>query len=854
MQESRENKRSSTASRKESSSSTLFGDVSSEKVKNRSSRDKHHDTVGTLNSEVNGSQKTKWQTDDFELPDLLPSFEMYQNLHSTIPHSTFDTYSPEGPPFYEVTSSSRETSFDVQREPNVEMISGDTAGSENSDVNADLLRSASVSSYPISRNAPISNYDSMKGIPVEKIYTLPRVATPLAIEIYVTKTASKFGQPPEYESMLKEFTSGDIIHGYFTIENVSAKPIKFDMFYLTLEGAVTAKTKSHFRTQKTTKRFLRMADLGASWSYNKEDVNTGENLCGFFDPVDNSRFGLTSDRVLFPGDKRKKFFTFKIPNQLLDVTCKHGHFSHSLLSPSLGFDRPPSSNTEAANLKFCESLGYGRLPERGSPLLFRDFSGDSLVSYSINAMVVGKDATSGHMCLMREKKYSIRIIPFGFDSKPVSKVKCLKDLEHFDATVTKRLKKVQDVLSKSRRSAPIYEDDIRGLEESDQTTAPRRKYSWNPLSKNVKSEAVEKKYCSQEGDIESEMSYSMTSIFNMGFKGTFLKGLYNTSSSQVGHSTSGMNSEKNGLVMMKLKSPRNSLPYWSPPLIQRQNVFSIKNEQNQRNWSNLRQLLPIEQREQLETLEIELLCMQAANGIPHVPPELSSLQTELICLTEVTGNCKPMEFHTELLQDERKYNEVKKRFQEILTSIETYGDEFTNEQTRINSLLVDGAQASLNNKQLSFFDLMPLNLISDVQTLAQMKVDVVVMKNALKSRLVKAKDVHSNSSSSSSSIIPRASRSTVKSTVSNSGNSLLAHWKSNEWDRLSATEYTKTLCLDIKFNEELKTTIVPDFQSCLCSRSYFLRVKLNFEKGAGTSQIDIPIQIRNCHIEYPGAK
>lgn len=73
--------------------------------------------------------------------------------------------------------------------------------------------------------------------------------------------------------------------------------------------------------------------MAASWSYNHEDVNTGEDLCGFFDSIDKTSFGLPNSRILNPGDKRKKFFTFKIPNQLLDVTCKHGHFSHSLLPP-----------------------------------------------------------------------------------------------------------------------------------------------------------------------------------------------------------------------------------------------------------------------------------------------------------------------------------------------------------------------------------------------------------------------------------------------------------------------------------------------------------------------------------------
>ena len=270
------------------------------------------------------------------------------------------------------------------------------------------------------------------------------------------RQAPRFGQSPQCENMLKEYTSGDIIHGYFTVENKSSKPIKFDMFYLTLEGKTSSKTTTPFGVQKTSKIFLRMVDMAASWSYNQEDVNTGEDLFGFYDSVDQTRFGLPNDRTLNPGDKRKKFFTFKIPNQLLDITCKHRHFSHSLLPPTLGFDRAQGSHAELSAPIFSESLGYGRLSERGSSLLLNDNSRNSLIGYSINAMLVGKDVTSGHVCLMSEQKYSIRIVPFGFRCNPVSKEKCLKDLEDFNISIAKSLGRIERVFSKLRRGAPIH--------------------------------------------------------------------------------------------------------------------------------------------------------------------------------------------------------------------------------------------------------------------------------------------------------------------------------------------------------------------------------------------------------------
>lgn len=832
MQESRENQNSFAASRRESSSSTLLGTVSFEGLKNGPSRENNDDTGNTYNG------LSKLQDDNAAPPDLLPSFELYENLHSNIPQSSFDSYFHEGPPYYEDAAGSRDSSVDVLCRPNFERISGNTASSENSETGLNTQQLPSDSSHSHSSNTPASNYVGTKNIPVERIYALPRVKTSIAIELYVTKTAPKFGQTPKYESMLKEFTSGDIIHGYFTVENKSSKTIKFDMFYLTLEGTVSSITKSCLGNRKTTKRFLRMVDLAASWSYNQEDMNTHENLCGYIDSIDHTKFGLTNARTLNPGDKRKKFFTFKIPNQLLDTTCKHGHFPHSLLPPSLGFHRPLGSNGDVANLKPSRSLGYGRLSEKGSQLSLIDNSCGNLVDYSINGMLVGKD-TSGGMCVVGESKYSIRIIPFGFDSKPISEKKCLKDLENFDAAVTKRLEKIRSILSKSKRTISINEEDIRGA--NDQATSPRRKYLWNPESGNVESGEFEKKSYSEEGIIESEMSYSTTSIINTGLKSIFRKGLYNTPSSQLENST-----EKNGLIMIKVKLPSSSLPYWSPTLIQKQNVFSMKNKQGQQNWSDLRNLLSSEEGEKLESLQIELVCVQAANNVPHEPPNLTSSQIELVCLTEKTEDCKPVEFHSDLLLNERRYNEVKKGFQEMLETVKTYCDDFSHNQTRINSLLTEDAEASLGNKELVFSSLMPLSVINDVQALAHMEVDVAVIKNALESKLVAAKNVHSNASSSS--MIPQASRSIIKNASPSSRGSIFSHAKSNEWNRVNTTEYRKTLSLHVKFNDEYKGTLVPSFRNCLCSRSYFLRVKLYFDKGAGTSQIDVPIQIRNSHI------
>lgn len=661
MQESRESQNNfSGCQRISSSSSTLFGGVSPEKPRSQRSQGKEEDSSAYNNGD-HSSSITNVQDDDFILPELLPSFEMYENLLSNILQSSFDTYFPENPPYYEVTSRSQSIPSENESGHDIRILTDDNAEPENHEVTVGSRRFTSGSS-----SSQIRNYYDTKGIPVEKIYALPRAKTPIATELYVTKTAPKFGQHPKHESMLKEYTSGDIIHGYFTVQNKSTKPIKFDMFYLTLEGTTCSKIKSPFGIQKTTKRILRMVDMAASWSYNHEDVNTGEDLCGFFDSIDKTSFGLPNNRTLNPGDKRKKFFAFKIPNQLLDVTCKHGNFSHSLLPPTLGFDKPSSSHPDLSTLKFSESLGYGRLSERGSSLWLRDNSNGNLINYSINAMIVGKDTASGRVCLMSEKKYSIRIVPFGFQCNPSSKETCLEGLEDFDIEIANRLGRIEKIFCKTRGAIPIRKEDIQEMNRSDQQVPARSKYEWNAVAGNIENGTPKKKHYSEEDKIQTEITYSISSVFNTGLKNVFFRRVRNTSPSQSDNTASRINSEKIGLITIKIRPPSNALPYWCPNLIQKQNVFSMRNRQNQQNWINLRGLLSVEEREKLENLRVELVCMQAANSIPHDPPEISSLETELICLTTNTEDCKPVRLHTDLLLKKHKYNKIKKIFQEML--------------------------------------------------------------------------------------------------------------------------------------------------------------------------------------------
>ena len=314
-------------------------------------------------------------------------------------------------------------------------------------------------------NIPIQDdLNDKDNIYIDKLYTLPKRSTPVEIDIKITKHFYIPPARPEEESILKEYTTGDVIHGYCIIQNVSSQPLKFEMFYVTLEAYTSTVDKE--KNKRTVKRFLRMVDLSASWSYTNIDMANGFKLSPGQIDFDNSVIGLTNSRVLEPGVKYKKFFTFKFPKQLLDVTCKQEHFAHCLLPPSFGIDKY-RNNFRYAQIKVNNVLGCGHLGTKGSPILTTDFVGDSLsVNYTIDARIVGKDKVTHKLNIMKEQEYNVRFVPFGFDSSLVGERESSKQVKDMIQLVEDRLSALKLIFKRLKNQEPIKNEDIHGTELS----------------------------------------------------------------------------------------------------------------------------------------------------------------------------------------------------------------------------------------------------------------------------------------------------------------------------------------------------------------------------------------------------
>ncbi|CCD27236.1 ubiquitin-ubiquitin ligase BUL1 NDAI_0K00450 [Naumovozyma dairenensis CBS 421] len=445
--------------------------------------------------------------------DVLPSFEMYNALHRHIPQGNVNPDDHDFPPTYLEVQSQCNSTFPIMEQHSTDLSTAHHHTNHNhqnpphsthtnqhlehSDnpinnllplttqhlsmrsnhinqhhedsiiTSSSRTTSANVSGTTTPTNSQIPFQDDLNdsgNIFIDKLYTLPKLTTPVEIDIRLTKQASKPMEKPDEESILREFTSGDIIHGYCIIENRSENPLPFEMFYVTLEAytSVIDKTKG----KRTVKRFLRMVDLSASWSYTNIDLGTGFKMNPGERDWDDSLIGLLNNRILEPGIKYKKYFMFKFPNQLLDVTCKQEHFTHCLLPPSFGIDKY-RNNCKYASIRVNHLLGSGHLGTKGSPILTYDMVDDNLsINYTIDARTVGKDIKTKKLIIMKEREYNLRFIPFSFASDLVGERDPIKQLKDLTDLIEDRLNSLKKIFDRLEKKEPIHNADIHGTDLS----------------------------------------------------------------------------------------------------------------------------------------------------------------------------------------------------------------------------------------------------------------------------------------------------------------------------------------------------------------------------------------------------
>lgn len=762
--------------------------------------------------------------------DVLPSFQMYNALHRNIPQGNVDPDQRDFPPAYnEVTTNDHifETNGTIPEEfvePLRPPLITDNSDSYESTLND--LESLSTRYTGGDYNNVFDSNDENRDntnieddvvanneISVDELYSLPKVASPIHVTMHVTKHVSLPPNKPEDEFALKEYTSGDTIHGYCIIENKSDKPIRFEMVYIAFEGYISSIEKG--KSTRTLKRFLRMVDLSASWSYVNLEMGTGLRYKSRGKDFDNSILGLNHNRILEPGVKYKKFFVFKLPSQLLDTTCKQEHFAHCLLPPSLGIDRY-ANNGKYKNIKVDDLLGYGHLGSKGFPILTNDLAGNNLsINYSIGARIVGKYPNSQKLNLMAEQEYYIRFIPFGFHTSLIGERDPSSQLQDLINLIEERLNVLKTVFKKLENDQPISNTDIYGTDlvgtfdddaefDSNEilTGKMQQLHLANKTDNRKPNVSLYHSIEPEDNVIEAKLNYKIHDKSNYG-RGMFSK-LLSSSSSPSHHSKT--RGEKTGLIIVETNTPIESLQYLSPSLLKKVNSFENKTKNGKENWMRLMSLLDDREQTPLKQIKLKLACLKSNNSMDHEPPVIKSVTTELLTITAKSQNSIPIKLNAKMLLNTTRMDNICERFGKYVEQIQACYIEYKSQENKLNKLyntnMFTGRQ-----RNLSFTDFIPNELYSNIESLSKLNVKVEAIKNIFQEQTIERKH-------------------------------------EQVWEKKEDNLYEKELLVDIKYCPDIKYTLIPSYESCLCSRFYCIRVHIEFHR-IGKLFLDIPVIIKN---------
>lgn len=834
------------------------------------------------------------EMDEDVVLDVLPSFEMYNTLHRHIPQGNVNPDIHDFPPSYGEASSqpsglafNRNSSSSTLNSAGSQLLShqatptvtlsvdgGDTNNLNSSRINHFRVNHSRSSSSIQEVTADGENMDieddlnDNENIFIDKLYTLPKMSTPIDIDIKVTKHASLPPMKSENESMLKEYTSGDTVHGYCLIENKSNQPIKFEMLYVTLEGYISVVDKE--KGKRTVKRFLRMVDLSASWSYTNIELGTGLKYKSWGVDSDNTILGLHNDRILAPGVRHKKFFVFKFPNQLLDTTCKQELFSHCLLPPSLGVDKY-KNHCKYANIDINNTLGCGHLASKGSPILTYDLAGNDLsVNYTVDARIVGKDPTTQKLSLMREREYNIRFIPFGFHSGIVGERDPTGQLKDLKALVEERLSVLKTIFKRLDRNETIKNTDIHGTDlagsldediELDTDEILERKLRQLNAKNNGRSASAFddiKKFEPEKNIIESELRYKLKgkSSSKIGlFSGFLSSGSHSTMSSGHSSSTSISSSNdqsstdkhkktsKSGIILLASTTPIRSLPYHAPGIIHKTNNLDHRTKHSQENWVRMVESLQDQEKIPLKNLKVTLSCLQSNNSLDHDPPEIQSVTTELIIITAKSENSIPIKLNSNLLLNTAKLDSLHDKFSGYVNEVEQAYDMFMENHDKINELYNRNRKLS-SAVDLKFSDFIPNQLYSNIESLSNLNVKVDTLGEVFKRQLDTLKDKESHSSPHSSSYAGAKGSLGTSAYSRNNFASKYTDQVLGHWVKKGASHYEREVNVNLEYTSNLVQTLVPSFESCICCRFYCVRVTIKFHH-CGSSSIDVPVTVKH---------
>ncbi|CCH42240.1 Ubiquitin ligase-binding protein [Wickerhamomyces ciferrii] len=724
--------------------------------------------------------------------DLLPSFEMLQSMQNPCLGNYIDNpdehdfppdyFSQNIQKIYGVTGIDdfeKLTSGSSSDRPPI-MLSPTVTRSQTT-IYSNGITSQDLSATP-SSNASSDNAENFEKNLFDKSHLLPNIdSSTLDISVHVTKDVPRPNQPTEQESLLKEYTPGDVVHGYVIINNLSTRPQKFQMFHVTLEGytlVIDPQTK-----KLNQKRFLDMVDISASWTFGAVSPSANFNYEPYSLDHEGCLLGLPNDRIIPPKTKYKKFFAFKIPYRLLDNVCQHELEVHTLLPPSFGIDRVKNKG-QNADIDVDPMLNYGHSGLKGSPVLTLDLSGNNrAISYGIHARFISVHPNKPKkLCILKQHEHNLRFIPFGFTTPLFSSKASLKELYE---RVQNAMEISNHVLEMKLKNSEFSQDDdddfIRDLKSrqlrsvsSDATTYESRDTKGN-LTFPLRNKSFGNRDFSKVEIITKYMEDSSSNTSG------FLKNLrFGAQRSQTNNSIG----QELGSIKITTRIPKDGLPYISPSLVRKTNDLSNLNIQGIRNIDQLSSTLSPEEKKKLKSLKFNLTFTPTTAYGPIKFPELKYIRASLLVLNMSSTSPIPINLSADVFSKNESYK--------IRSKFKKYHEQYLKLLQQFESHNLDLARH------------IDKHLHRDIKAMKDLQVEASTVDNAFDYSIQSQTD-----------------------------------WTMSE----STNEWNKQVELKLKLQDAIPETLVPNFQTCLLSRVYSIQLNFKFKNGQKCEMV-VPIRIR----------
>ncbi|CAI5758579.1 unnamed protein product [Candida verbasci] len=648
----------------------------------------------------------------------------------------------------------------------------------------------------------------------------------LEIKINITKNIGKVGETPKILNPLTlELKQGDYVYGFVLITNRISHEIPFDMFSVQLEGCLTFGNVNNNNTlivEQPTKfsRFLTMFDFNASWNdafldrlvtdNNNPYRDMSKDQEQFMDPQDHTYYQLNSRKVFEPGRTYKKFFTFKLPEKLLDSDCEHSLIRHLQIPPTLGICKNEIINTLRHKWKDSKDSsieGEEILKNKYKyASLTNDFSFlDTSISYCISARVIGRaseykellggtnnqniDIDHDEYVVANEDYKYLRVIPVSPQILQLNRSMIHQEARllygNFIEKIKEKIEFGKELIEKNQHIQPISsQSSLRPISSSSSLSSL---HNINTLEPSLSVLELAK----------MQQSYYSKSSYRQRFNSTESKDVYEVF---LPYKKKSMFGSSKIIGLTAFSTPKVEYKANYIPLPQFQN--KIKNIDQLKKENILK--VPI---------NLTFIFGEEKYNSPSSLPDFKSVSVDLIALTiKSKKHSIPVAIHPEMLFD----NKSKAASSTHQNNLNLTHDNF--DYITIKRFQKYAAELSKILKQVDpeLLDL-DKDFVKDIKCLASLSTNFVHMR---------VKHVHLESSTS------LKKHDTITSIP----------WEKNvlENNDDDAVRYDKKLILLIDLNSAMLKPVnstdfclVPEFQSCLLARVYYLKIDFklsNLEK------------------------